>query len=164
MEKALLAFLATHQLPYELYHHEPVFTVPEGLHLQEQIPGAHSKNLFLKDKKGHFFLVSLLEHKQVDLRALSKAYGKGGFSFAKAEVLMEKMQLTPGSVTPYGLLHDTAKSITFLCDKEFAEYSHVNFHPMRNDMTVQVSWQTFLRFFDLIQHSPTLIAIPEKVV
>lgn len=164
MTEQLLDFFKMHQLIYKLYEHEPVFTVPEGVHLQEQIPGAHSKNLFLKDKKNGFFLVSLLEHKQVDIKALARDYGKGGLSFAKPEALMEKMQLTPGSVTPYGLMHDTQKSITFLLDQDFQQYEAVNFHPLRNDRTLHVAWGTFLEFFRLIEHPPTLIAIPEKSV
>ncbi len=158
---ALLDLLATHQFNYQMHEHEPVFTVEEGKHLSEKIAGAHSKNLFLKDKKKAYFLVSVLEYKRVDLKALSKQYGKGGLSFANADELLEKLQLTPGSVTPYALFHDKNNEITFILDEDFLKYDIVNFHPMQNDLTLSMAIEPFMRFFDVIAHQPLLIKIPE---
>lgn len=161
MKKQLLFnFLAEHQLPYQLYEHEPIFTVEEGKHLSASINGAHSKNLFLKDKKKNFFLVSILEHKRVDLKQLSKMYGKGGLSFASAEELDEKLKLTPGSVTPYALLNDVEQKIVFILDEDFLTFEIVNFHPLQNDLTVSMSIASFLRFFQLIHHQVNIIQIP----
>lgn len=161
-QEELIKYFNSHKLAYQLFHHEPVFTVDEGEHLREQIPGAHSKNLFLKDKKGSFFLMSVLDHKKVDIKTLGRTYGKGGFSFAKAEDLMAKMRLLPGSVTPYGLLYDNQQEITFLLDEDFLKYPEVNFHPMRNDMTLQVNVNDFMQFFTLIKHPPIIVTVPEK--
>ncbi|MBI2791017.1 MAG: prolyl-tRNA synthetase associated domain-containing protein [Gammaproteobacteria bacterium] len=158
---ALVALLNEYQLDFEMYEHEPIFTVDEGKHLSASIMGAHSKNLFLKDKKKSYFLVSVLEHKRVDLKTLSKKFGKGGLSFASKEELEQKLQLTPGSVTPYGLLHDAKKEVIFLLDEEFLQHEIVNFHPLQNDLTLSMKMKEFLRFFELIEHHPNIIKIPE---
>lgn len=158
---ALVALLNEYQLDFEMFEHEPIFTVDEGKHLSTSIIGAHSKNLFLKDKKKSYFLVSVLEHKRVDLKTLSKNFGKGGLSFASEKELDQKLKLTPGSVTPYGLLYDTEKDVTFLLDEEFLQHKIVNFHPLQNDLTLSVEIKEFLRFFELINHHPNIIKIPE---
>ncbi len=158
---ALIELLSKHKFNYTLHEHEPIFTVEEGKHVSENIDGAHSKNLFLKDKKKNFFLVSVLEHKRVDLKALSKQFGKGGLSFANADELMDKLQLTPGSVTPYALLHDTQKEVYFILDEDFTKYEVLNFHPLQNDLTISMDIKQFMQFFDLIQHQPHIIKIPE---
>lgn len=163
MKKApLLALLEQHLFTFEMHEHEPLFTVEEGKHVSEKIKGAHSKNLFLKDKKQAYFLVSVLDHKRVDLKALSKQYGKGGLSFANETELLDKLQLTPGSVTPYALLHDKTHAVTFLLDEDFLKYEIVNFHPLQNDLTMSMDIKSFLRFFEIISHYPQLIKIPEK--
>ncbi len=157
----LLELLAEHQFQYQLHEHEPIFTVDEGRHVSEKIQGAHSKNLFLKDKKKTFFLISVLEHKRVDLKALSKMYGKGGLSFANEEELNQKLKLTPGSVTPYALIHDINEEVTFILDEDFLTYEVVNFHPLQNDLTVSMDIKSFMRFFEVINHEPEVIKIPE---
>lgn len=159
----LLDLLREHQFQYQLHEHEPVFTVEEGKHVSEKIQGAHSKNLFLKDKKKNFFLVSVLDYKRVDLKALSKMYGKGGLSFGNAEELNQKLKLTPGAVTPYALLHDINNEVTFILDEDFMKYDIVNFHPLQNDLTVSMDIKSFMRFFEVINHVPEIIKIPELV-
>ena len=160
-EESLLKIFKEYNLQYTIHQHEPVFTVDESQHLTESIPGAHSKNLFLKDKKKSLFLVSVLEQKRLHLKALSKILGKGGLSFAGAEDMLEKLNLTPGSVTPYGLIHDQNKEVTFVLDRDFLNYEIVNFHPLRNDQTLSVNINDFLAFFEKLNHRPQLIEIPE---
>jgi Ala-tRNA(Pro) deacylase len=159
-EQSLLTLFNELQYSYQLHNHEAVFTVEESSSLQSIIPGAHSKNLFLKDRKGSFFLVSVLEHKKVNLKALSKDFGKGGLSFANADNLMEKLKLIPGSVTPYGLMHDDKNEVLFILDQDFLKQDLVNFHPLRNDMTVGMPTQSFLSFLEVIKHPPKIIEIP----
>lgn len=140
--------------------HPPLFSVGDELALGVVIPGANSKNLFLKDKKDNFFLVSVIADKRVDLKALSKLYGKGGLSFANAGYLKGLLDLTPGSVTPYGLVNDTENKVTFILDEDFMDHSLINFHPLRNDMTVSVTPNDFLTFCTHINHTPSIIHIP----
>ncbi len=155
----LLAFLEQHQLPYVLYEHAPFFTVADAAAFEAQIPGASSKNLFLKDRKGQCFLVSLLAERILNLKALSKVYGKGGLSFASAPDLLRLLGVLPGAVTPFGLLQDIEQKICFLLDPGFLEYEYVNFHPLRNDRTIGVLTTDFLKFCALVQHTPEYLPL-----
>ena len=143
-----------------VHTHPPLFSMGDEIKLGIVIAGANSKNLFLKDKKDNFFLVSVIDRKRVDLKTLSKVYGKGGLSFANADYLKSHLDLTPGSVTPYGLLHDTDNKVTFVLDEDFLGHSLINFHPLRNDMTVSVAPNDFLTFCTHINHTPSIIRIP----
>ena len=157
----LTALFEQHKVAYEMHQHKPVFTVAESHDVGKQIPGAHSKNLFLKDRKQSFLLVSVLEHKRLDVKAMSKLYGKGGLSFASAEALDKKLGVIPGAVTPYGLINDESLAVKFILDEDFVKHEIVNFHPLRNDYTVSVSTTAFLQFCELIKHPPEIIRIPE---
>ncbi|MBX9804950.1 MAG: prolyl-tRNA synthetase associated domain-containing protein [Alphaproteobacteria bacterium] len=150
-------------LDYELFTHEPLFTAEDAEKLQVVIEGAHGKNLFLKDKKKQYFLVSVLDSKRVDLKALAKKFASGHLSFGSAEELACFLGVAPGSVTPYGLLNDKDRKVKFLLDKDFLTYDLVNFHPLRNDMTISVRLKHFLTFFENIDHNPQIEHIPEIV-
>lgn len=159
-DQTLISFLKQHQFTFQIHEHEPVFTVEEGLHLHEIIPGPHCKSLFLRDHKNNYLLLSLKEDKRVDLKALSGLLQKGRLSFGKPEALLEMLKLTPGSVTPFGLLFDNEKHVEFFLDEELLEHEVTNFHPMRNDMTLSMPVASFLHFFSLINHSPTIVKVP----
>lgn len=156
----LFSFFNENKIPFISHTHPPLFNVGDGLKLGVQIEGADSKNLFLKDKKHNFFLVSVLDFKRVDLKALSKLYGKGGLSFANAEYLRNILDLIPGSVTPYGLLNDTENKVKFLLDADFLNYDLISFHPLRNDMTVSLTPKDFLTFCNVVRRTPSIIEIP----
>lgn len=155
----LIALFEQHAIAYILHEHKPVFTTEEETGIE--IAGAHSKNLFLRDKKKNYFLVSVLEHKRVNLKVLSKYLGRGGLSFGSAEMMTELLGVVPGAVTPYGLLHDRDKRVTFVLDNDFLQHEVLNFHPLRNDMTVSVSRDAFLKFCETVGHAPDCIEIPE---
>lgn len=156
----LLNFFTLNQFHFELYQHEPWFTVEQGKHIQARIKGAHSKNLFLKDKKKNYYLISVIENKKVDLKALAKTHSRGGFSFGSPEELMAMLKLIPGSVTSFALIESTAKPIHFILDCEFLDCEWVNFHPLQNDLTVCMAIKDFLNFFDKIEHPPILLTLP----
>jgi len=160
IDRTLIEFLKKYELAFLIHEHEPVFTVEEGLHLHEVIPGPHCKSLFLRDHKNNYLLLSLREDKRVDLKALSAVVNKGRLSFGKPEALLAMLKLTPGSVTPYGLMFDEQKQIDFFLDEDLLQHEVTNFHPMRNDMTLSMSVAGFLRFFTLIKHSPTIVKVP----
>lgn len=160
-EKTLLNLLDQHSIEYQLYQHEPAFTVAESDHLLQIIPGTHSKNLFVKDKKNKYFLISVPHNKKVDLTQLSKIIAHGRFSFTNADDLLHYLGLIPGSVTPYGLLNDLNRHVTFVLDKAFLNQAAINFHPLRNDMTISTSSEAFLKFCELVEHKPSVMEIPE---
>lgn len=156
----LLKYFDDHKLAYTLYKHAAVFSAKDDCEEMKSIPGAHSKNLFLKDKKGNYILVSVLEHKRVDLKVLSATLGFGRFSFGNAEELLRFVGVTPGSVTPFGLIHDDGQRVAYFLDEDFLRHEQVNFHPLTNTQTVSMQRESFLKFFELIKHSPKVIAIP----
>ncbi|MGD1997792.1 MAG: prolyl-tRNA synthetase associated domain-containing protein [Candidatus Dependentiae bacterium] len=158
--KSLVAFFDEHNINHTIYEHEPVFTTEEDKGIE--IEGAQSKNLFLRDKKKqHYFLISVLQHKRVDIKTLSKQLGHGNLSFGKPDAMEELLGVVPGSVTPYGLIHDADKRVRFLLDKDFLAHDILNFHPLRNDMTVSVARDDFLKFCEKVGNSFDCIAIPE---
>jgi Ala-tRNA(Pro) deacylase len=158
----LLDRFKDHQIDYDLHTHEPLFTVEDAHKLSYAIKGAHSKNLFLRDKKKNFFLVTVLDSKRVDLKTLSKNYGAGHFSFGNADELLRVLGVIPGSVTPFGLINDEGQQVNFLFDKDFMTYDFVNFHPLRNDMTINICLNQFLKFFEKIGRRPQMIEIPQR--
>jgi Ala-tRNA(Pro) deacylase len=135
--------------------HRPIFTVEEGADLKAQLPGGHSKNLFLKDKKGRLFLLSALGSTKIDLNAVSKLLGVSGrFSFGNAELLMQHLGITPGSVTLFALINDPELKVTLLLDEGFFAYDLVNFHPLRNDATTAISPADLMKFIRSLDREP----------
>lgn len=172
-EDVLLNFFKTQNIAYRLFKHQPVFTIHDkpiitevdGVVVSnESIPEPHFKTLFLKDKSGTFFLVSVTEEKRVDLNALSKMLGSYRFSFGKAEELCELLRLTPGSVTPFGLIFDQKNKIAFVLDEDALKYQYVSFHPLRNDMTVALIAKDFISCIEKLGHKPLIVKIPTKTV
>jgi len=128
-------------------HHEAVFRVGEGDGIKDQLPGAHTKNLFLKDDKGQLWLISAEQHTQINLKALPKVIGSGRLSFGSPERLFDALGVTPGSVTALALINDPEHKVIFLLDKVLADADIVNFHPLTNTATTalpQADFRTFL--------------------
>jgi Ala-tRNA(Pro) deacylase len=169
-ENLLFEFLKKHKINYHLYEHQPVFTVEDkpivtaidGVSATSDVPQSHFKTLFLRDKNGISFLVSVTEEKRLDLNALSVTLGCARLSFGKPEQLMEFLKLTPGSVTPFGLLFDQEEKVHFVLDEDAMRGSSVSFHPLRNDMTLVMSPQDFLVCMEKMGHSPQIMRIPVK--
>lgn len=138
--------------------HRPVFTVEEGADLKAAMPGGHSKNLFLKDKKGKLFLLCALGDSTIDLNAVSKLIGAGRFSFGNAELLLEHLGVTPGSVTLFALINDPQRNVTLLLDEGLLGHDLVNFHPLKNDATTAISAADLLRFIESLGRNPIRIA------
>src|SRR5918912_1352808 len=113
----ILARLAALGIEARTYDHPPVFTVEESRQHTRHIPGAHCKNLFLKDKKGALWLVTCADERRVDLNALSKRLGAARFSFGRAELLREVLGVEPGSVTPLAIVNDTDQRVTHVLDE-----------------------------------------------
>lgn len=166
-QELLFDFFNKNGIKYTLYKHNPVFTTQDKLTLIDsnilEIPGIHSKNLFLKTEKTNiFYLVSVTENKKVDLKALSNALNCNRFSFGKPEELLNLLNLTPGSVTPFGLMFDKNNQVNFVLDKDFLDAKYINFHPLVNNMTVGLAPQDFLTCMNLLLHKANIINIPVK--
>jgi Ala-tRNA(Pro) deacylase len=141
--------------------HEAVFTVAESKELRGAISGHHTKNLFLKDKKGRLFLVSALESTRIDLKRLHETLGASGrLSFGSAELLMEKLGVTPGSVTAFAVINDRAGDVTMVLDAGLMTGEPMNFHPLVNTATLGIARDDMLAFLRASGHEPLVVALP----
>jgi Ala-tRNA(Pro) deacylase len=137
--------------------HPPVFTVAESEKLQRDIPGGHTKNLFLKDAKDRLFLVTAESHHQIDLKSLHKVLGCSRLSFGKPELLREVLGVTPGSVTAFALINDRACRVSFVLDAKLMDHDYINCHPLENTATTSVARDDLLRFIRSCGHEPRIL-------
>lgn len=142
----LLAALDDLGLNTSTMHHEAVFRVGEGDGIKDRLPGAHTKNLFLKDDKGRLWLISAEQHTQINLKALPRVIGSGRLSFGSPERLFDALGVTRGSVTALALINDPDHKVIFLLDKVLADADIVNFHPLTNTATTALSQGDFRKF------------------
>jgi len=147
-KEQLLKLLGSEKLQFSVTDHEPLFTVEDSKSLRGQIEGGHSKNLFLKDQKDHFFLVSFIEDITADLKKLPEMLKSKKLSFAKFNYLQNLMGIEPGSVSPFGLINDKNKVINFFFDEAFLRFDVVNFHPLVNTATVSISPRDLINFIE----------------
>jgi Ala-tRNA(Pro) deacylase len=152
----LFEFLDRLGIEHETVEHPPIFTVKEGRALKLQWPGGHSKNLFLKDKKGALFLAVALGETKVDLVGLGKALGaKGRLSFGKPELMTATLGVIPGAVTPFALINETAKTLSrVILDTNLLAHDPVWFHPLENTASTGISPENLVRFVEACGFTP----------
>ena len=130
----------------EVHEHDALFTVQNSRELRGKIKGAHSKNLFLKNKKNKFFLLSCEESVKIDLKKISKSLDLGNVSFAKEEYLEQYLKIKPGSVSPFALLNDEGGKVDFYLERTLFESKYINFHPLINTLTITMETSDFIEF------------------
>ncbi len=158
----LLNRLAELGIEAETVEHEPVFTVAESRPVKARIPGAHSKNLFVKDKKGRLFLITARDETPIDLKRVHEAIGASGrVSFGSADQLRAALGVEPGSVTPFAVANDPEGQVTVILDASLMEHERVNFHPLVNSMTTGVHRDDLVRFLRATGHEPRILRLPE---
>jgi Ala-tRNA(Pro) deacylase len=158
----LLARLAELGIPAETVEHEAVFTVAQSAPVKAAIPGAHSKNLFVKDKKGRLFLIVARDETRIDLKRLHEAIGASGrLSFGSAEQLRAALGVEPGSVTPFAAVNDREGSVAVILDANLMAAERVNFHPLTNTMTTGIARDDLVRFLKATGHEPRILRVPE---
>ncbi|MEK7571236.1 MAG: prolyl-tRNA synthetase associated domain-containing protein [Patescibacteria group bacterium] len=139
--------LDTLRISYKKIEHSAVFTVEEANTIDRDITAGHSKNLFLKNKKGTaYYLVVVQSDKRVDLKQLANTLAESKLSFASPEKLQEYLGLTPGSVSPFGLINNTKHDVTVIIDKDLVQQEKVAFHPNINIATLVISVEDFQKF------------------
>ena len=132
----LIAYLATLGVETTTVDHPPLYTVEDSQALRGDIPGGHTKNLFVKDKKGRLFLLVLGEETTVDLKRVHEKIGaQGRVSFGSAELLEEVWGVKPGAVTPFGAINDQAGKVRVVLDEAMMRHERLNFHPLVNTRT-----------------------------
>jgi Ala-tRNA(Pro) deacylase len=144
--KEFINILKKQKYNFILNEHDPVFTVEESSKLRGKIKGSHSKNLFLKNKKNNFYLISCEENELIDLKKISKFLHLGNTSFAKEEYLYKYLGVKPGSVSPFALLNDTFNVVDFYLEKKLYESEIINFHPLVNNITITIETKKFISF------------------
>jgi Ala-tRNA(Pro) deacylase len=156
----LFAFLDRLGIAHPTVTHPALFTVEQSQALRGTIPGGHTKNLFLKDKKGALFLVSALEDAAIELKSLHRRLGAAGrFSFGSADVLRATLGIEPGAVTPLAALNDTGRRVIVVLDTTLMRHATINCHPLVNTMTSSIARDDLIKFLEATGHPPRIMAV-----
>jgi Ala-tRNA(Pro) deacylase len=156
----LLAYLADLGIETSTVEHPPLYRVEDAQAFRGDISGGHSKNLFVKDKKGRLFLLVLEEDAVVDLRRAHEKIGaQGRVSFGSAELLEEVWGVRPGAVTPFGAINDQAGKVCVVLDEAMMRHQRLNFHPLVNTRTTGLASADLIRFLRATGHEPLVVAL-----
>jgi Ala-tRNA(Pro) deacylase len=158
----LLEHLARLGIEAVTTRHEAAFTVEQSKHLTGHIAGAHTKNLFVKDKKGRLFLVVAEHERRIDLKRLHEVIGASGrLSFCNPGQMLAHLGVTPGSVTALAVIHDVDHAVTVILDAGIMAHGMVNCHPLINTMTTTLPRDGLMAFFRATGHEPVVTMLPE---
>jgi Ala-tRNA(Pro) deacylase len=156
----LLAYLAALGVETTTLHHPPLFTVEDSQALRGDIPGGHTKNLFVRDKKGRLFLLVLGEETVIDLkRAHEKIGAQGRVSFGSAGLLEEVWGVKPGAVTPFGAINDKDGRVSVVLDEAMMRHERLNFHPLVNTRTTGLASADLIKFLRATGHEPLVVGL-----
>jgi Ala-tRNA(Pro) deacylase len=157
----LFALLDRLGIAHATITHPALFTVEQSRALRGQIAGGHTKNLFLRDKRGEFYLVVALEDAVIALKSLHHRLGAGRFSFGAPDAMREHLGVEPGSVTPFAAMNDTAGRVTVVLDHAMLAHEVLNFHPLVNTMTTSIPRAGLLKFLAATGHEPRVESLSE---
>jgi Ala-tRNA(Pro) deacylase len=153
----LFAALDRLDIAHSTVSHPPLFTVEQSRALRGTIAGGHTKNLFLRDKKGAIYLVTALEDAFIELKSLHRLLGASGrFSFGSADLLRETLGVEPGAVTPFGAINDRGGRVTVVLDRTLMSHETINAHPLVNTMTTSLARDDLVRFLAWTGHPPRI--------
>jgi Ala-tRNA(Pro) deacylase len=159
----LLAFFAALSIDSQTVEHPPLHTVEDARALRGDIPGGHTKNLFVKDKKNRLFLLVVGETTVVDLKRVHEKIGaQGRVSFGSAELLEEVWGVRPGAVTPFGAINDEAGKVRVVLDEAMMRHERLNFHPLVNTRTTGLASADLIKFLRATGHEPMVVALGQE--
>jgi Ala-tRNA(Pro) deacylase len=157
----LFAFLDKLGIAHATVTHPALFTVEQSRELRGTIPGAHTKNLFLKDKKDALFLATALEDAVIELKSLHRRLDASGrFSFGAADLMRATLGIEPGAVTPFAAMNDSRVGVVL--DAALMRHATVNCHPLVNTMTTSIAGTDLLRFLEATGHPPLIVPVAEQ--
>jgi Ala-tRNA(Pro) deacylase len=156
-EETLAAHLGALGISAARHGHPPLHSVEQSRALRGTLPGAHTKNLFLKEKKGGFWLVCCLEDRAIRVKDVARAAGAKPPSFASADDLFARLGVRPGAVTPFALINDREVSVRLILDAQMMAHEILNFHPLHNEATLAISSDGLLRFLASTGHTPVMV-------
>ena len=161
----LFALLDRLEIGHATVSHPALFTVEQSRALRGRIPGGHTKNLFLKDKRGAYYLVVASEDAAIDMKGLHRRLGgKGRFSFGSADALRELLGVEPGSVTPFAAINDVAGKVAIVLDAAMLGHELLNYHPLVNTMTTSISRAGLMKFLRACGHGPRVETASEPAL
>ena len=153
----LFSYLNRIGIAHATVKHPPLFTVEQSRSLRGQIPGGHTKNLFLRDKKYELYLVVALEDAEIDLKSLHRVLSATGrFSFGASDLLREVWGVEPGAVSPFGAINDTQARVSVVLDAAMMEHETLNYHPLVNTMTTSIARGDLVKFLKSTGHLPRI--------
>lgn len=153
----LFEFLDDLGIETETVEHPPVFTVEQAKELRGTLPGAHSKNLFLRNKKSQMYLMVALEDRRIDLKRLGDRLGIGRLSFGSPERLMTYLGVIPGAVSPFAVVNDETNEVQVFLDRGLLDSDRLNFHPLDNGQTTGIATADLIRFLGAAGHEPQIV-------
>ena len=149
----LFSLFDTLGIEHTTIEHQAIFTVSDAHLVADKIPGAHTKNLFLKDDHKQFWLISALQDTQINLRALAKSFLAKNLRFAQPELLRQYLNVEPGSVTWFALLNDKNNSVNAVLDKAIFNHDLIGFHPLENTATTIIKPDSLIQFVQALNHN-----------
>jgi Ala-tRNA(Pro) deacylase len=153
-------FLASLGITVTTVSHPPLYTVAESQALRGEIAGAHTKNLFIKDRKDRYFLLVVEEEGNVDLKTIHHVIGASGkVSFGKPEKLLDYLGVTPGAVTAFGVFNDVEREVTIIFDEALMRHDVINAHPLTNEATTSIKREDLLRFVEATGHPVSILKL-----
>jgi Ala-tRNA(Pro) deacylase len=160
IKEAIYDFLQREKILFKKKEHPPVFTVAEAKEYMNSQGGVENKNLFIRnDKKTAYYLLIMAGEKRLNINELRKELGENKLTFGKPNELMEFLQTTPGSVSPFGLIFDSAASLTVLVDEDLLKHKKIGFHPNVNTETLYVDMKGFTKFLERIENTVRFISV-----
>lgn len=155
--EVLLRHLADLGIEVDTVSHAPVFTVEEAKAVRGELADGHTKNLFLRNKKGRMWLIVCPEDRQIDLKSLAQRLDAGRFSFGSADRLIRYLGVIPGAVTPFAVINDHGGAVKLVIDSSLLESETLNVHPLDNAMTTAITPADLVRFLESVDHAPEVI-------
>lgn len=155
MKEMIFDILGELEISFEKQEHRAIFSEKDCEGVEILLEGIDVKNLFVKDKKGNYGLVSMDLHKRADLKKIEKIFGFGRLSFCNEEELKVFLNITPGSVTPLCIMADTQKKVKVLFDENF-EGKKVIVHPLRNTASISIDFEDLKKFTKHFEHDFTV--------
>jgi len=154
----LFSLLASLDIQVSTIRHPPLYTVADSQALRGELAGGHTKNLFLKDRKDAYYLLTVEEDAVVDLKQIHHQIGASGrVSFGKPEALMELLGVAPGGVTAFGVINDTEGKVKLFLDETLMRHEVVNAHPLTNEATTSIRADDLVRFAKAVGHEPQIL-------
>jgi len=161
-EQRLMQDFAAAGVKVAVYEHQAVFTVEESVSLHASIPGAHTKNLFLRDKD-RYWLVTLPHDRRADLKFIASTLGAGKLSFAKPEAMAQLLGITPGAVSPLAAFNDRESQVQVAIDASFRAAGTISVHPLRNTATVAMATTDLISMLERWGHRPIVADLAPAV-